>query len=78
MLYQLESLAPGTPAHSDKVTKIMDHLKPHNDSEEQNDLPLLERAIGEEASRDAAGRFKLTKKFAPTRSVFNLLLTMGS
>jgi len=46
---------------------IMDHLKPHNDSEENEDLPLLEEAIGTPGSIDAAISFKMTKKFVPTR-----------
>jgi len=51
----------------------MEHLRPHNDSEEQKDLPLLTKAIGEEASAEAAASFKMTKKFAPTRFVFSHL-----
>ena len=45
----------------------MDELHVHNDSEEQKDLPLLERAIGKEASQNAASSFSNTKKFVPTR-----------
>jgi len=46
---------------------VIDHLKPHNDSEEQKDLPLLQKAIGEDAASEAATSFKRTKKFVPTR-----------
>ncbi|KAH9476295.1 putative hemerythrin-like protein [Psilocybe cubensis] len=68
LLYQLESLKPGTSQHADLLKNIVDHLKPHNDSEEQEDLPLLQKAIGEQGSQDAAASFKRTKKFVPTRS----------
>ncbi|KAF9044216.1 hypothetical protein BJ165DRAFT_1347876 [Panaeolus papilionaceus] len=68
MLYNIESLNPGTQEYSSLLKSVMDHLRPHNDSEEQKDLPLLEKAIGVEASADAAASFKRTKKFVPTRS----------
>lgn len=45
----------------------MAHLRPHNDSEEQEDLPLLEPKLGEKASKEAAAQFSRTKKFVPTR-----------
>jgi hypothetical protein len=45
----------------------MQHLKPHNDSEEKNDLPMLEPKLGEEGSKQAAEQFSRTKKFVPTR-----------
>lgn len=45
----------------------MDHLRPHNESEENEDLPLLEKAISPEGSKEAAQSFKKTKKFVPTR-----------
>ena len=45
----------------------MDHLRPHNDSEEQKDLPMLEKAIGIHDSKEAAASFTRTKKFVPTR-----------
>jgi hypothetical protein len=53
----------------------MEYLQPHNDSEEQKDLPLLTKAIGEEASAEAAATFKRTKRFAPTRFVFSFKYT---
>ncbi|PPQ79454.1 hypothetical protein CVT25_002616 [Psilocybe cyanescens] len=68
LLYQLESLKPGTSEHAALLKNIVDHLKPHNDSEEQEDLPLLQKAIGEEGAVKAAASFTRTKKFAPTRS----------
>ncbi|PPQ76647.1 hypothetical protein CVT26_013901 [Gymnopilus dilepis] len=68
LLYQLESLKPGTSEHANLLKTIVETLKPHNDSEEQEDLPLLQNTIGHDESSKAAASFKRTKKFAPTRS----------
>ncbi|KZV59892.1 hypothetical protein PENSPDRAFT_594751 [Peniophora sp. CONT] len=68
LLYKLESLSAGTDEHNNTLQRVMAHLKPHNDSEETNDLPPLEAALPEGASADAAARFKRTKKFVPTRA----------
>ncbi|KAF5354246.1 hypothetical protein D9756_006998 [Leucocoprinus leucothites] len=67
-LYELEGLTPGTEEHALKMQDIVDHLKPHNESEENEDLPLLEAAIGSDESKRAAQSFKNTKKFVPTRA----------
>ncbi|KAJ3572347.1 hypothetical protein NP233_g3149 [Leucocoprinus birnbaumii] len=67
-LYELENLKPGTDEHASKMQDILNHLKPHNESEENEDLPLLEKAIGYSGSREAAQSFKQTKKFVPTRA----------
>ncbi|KAF5386229.1 hypothetical protein D9615_002526 [Tricholomella constricta] len=67
-LYRLESLNPGTPEHADLLKDIMDHLNEHIKSEEGEDFPALESAIGKEASMAAASKFTRTKKFVPTRS----------
>ncbi|OBZ77849.1 hypothetical protein A0H81_02232 [Grifola frondosa] len=67
-LYHLESLSPGSAEFDSVITKVMDALHHHNDDEEIKDLPLLEPAIGEEASEEAALSFKKTKKLAPTRA----------
>lgn len=69
-LYEIEKLSPGTEEYDQKLAVVMQHLKPHNESEEQNDLPLLESKIGAEASKKAAGEFSRTKMFVPTRYVF--------
>lgn len=66
-LYYLEGLDAGTPEFDSLLNKMMASLHHHNDDEEIDDLPLLEPAIGEEASKEAAQRFKRTKKFVPTR-----------
>lgn len=68
LLYHLESLTAGQPEYHQTLEKVMAHLKPHNDSEEQNDLPALEPLIGAEGSKAAAAQFSRTKKFAPTRA----------
>lgn len=66
-LHTLESLSPGSNDYSALLRRIMDELHVHNDSEEQKDLPLLERALGHQASEEAAVSFTRTKKFVPTR-----------
>ncbi|OSX61985.1 hypothetical protein POSPLADRAFT_1070122 [Postia placenta MAD-698-R-SB12] len=67
-LYKLESLQPGAADYSALIEQIMATLHPHNDDEEVKDLPLLEAAIGTDASRSAAASFKRTKKLVPTRA----------
>lgn len=67
LLYDLSSREPGTTAYDGTMKAVMDHLKPHNDSEEQNDLPALEQKLGKERSMKEAERFTRTKKFVPTR-----------
>ncbi|KAG8815084.1 hypothetical protein FRB91_001561 [Serendipita sp. 411] len=67
LLYRLESLTPAKQEYHDTLKDVINHLKPHNDSEEINDLPALEKVIGKEASRKAAAEFSRTKKLAPTR-----------
>ncbi|KXN85747.1 hypothetical protein AN958_10930 [Leucoagaricus sp. SymC.cos] len=66
-LYELQSIIPNTSDHLLKMQEIMNHLRPHNDSEENEDLPLLEKVIGAEGSKQAAQDFKKTKGFVPTR-----------
>ncbi|KAF9559166.1 hypothetical protein CPC08DRAFT_709063 [Agrocybe pediades] len=68
LLYKLEKLKVGTPEHASTTKAIIDHLKPHADSEEQHDLPALQKAIGNDAAAQAAKSFERTKKFVPTRS----------
>lgn len=67
LLSHLESLSAENEEYDKTVTKVMAHLKPHNDSEEQNDLPTLEEKLGVERSKAEAARFSRTKKFVPTR-----------
>lgn len=42
MLQNLDALTAGTAEFDALMTKVMDHLKPHNDDEERDDLPQLE------------------------------------
>ncbi|KZT03678.1 uncharacterized protein LAESUDRAFT_659217 [Laetiporus sulphureus 93-53] len=67
-LYRLESMSPGSSEYAETIELIMALLHPHNDDEEIKDLPLLERAIGSDASAEAAVSFKRTKKLVPTRA----------
>ena len=66
-LHKLESLHPSAADYQALLAEVMKDLHKHNDSEEQNDLPLLEPVLGEEGSREAAKQFKRSKMFAPTR-----------
>ncbi|KAJ7628744.1 hypothetical protein FB45DRAFT_1059449 [Roridomyces roridus] len=68
MLTQLESLKPGTDEYDKILEQMMSSLREHNNDEEVKDLPSLEPQLGEEASKNAAGQFTLTKKFVPTRA----------
>jgi hypothetical protein len=68
LLSHLESLSAEHAEFGETVTKVMAHLRPHNDSEEQNDLPTLEEKLGVERSKAEAARFSRTKKFVPTRA----------
>lgn len=66
-LYKLEAMKPGSDEFHRLLSRMMVDLHRHNDDEEIDDLPLLEPAIGEQASRQSAQSFKTTKKFVPTR-----------
>lgn len=68
----------GTPEYDNALGDIMDHLRVHNDSEENTDLPMLVEKIGNDAAKDAAVRFKRTKKFAPTQFVFSSCIDLRS
>lgn len=68
----MESMSAGTEAYNKIITDVMDHLRKHNDSEENEDLPLLEPKLGQTGSEQAAQKFKTTKKFVPTRYVLRI------
>lgn len=74
-LYTLESLKAGSEDYHDLIASMMEGLHRHNDEEETKDLPLLEKAIGIDASKEAAASFKKTKKLVPTRCVCYLCLS---
>ncbi|KAF8838179.1 hypothetical protein BDN67DRAFT_971935 [Paxillus ammoniavirescens] len=67
MLAQLESMQVGTEEYNTLMSKMMAQLREHNDSEERNDLPLLEGVLHLDNSNEAAHRFNTTKRFVPTR-----------
>lgn len=71
-MYKLDAMQPGTEEFTSLLNRMMQNLHHHNDDEEIDDLPLLEPAIGEAASKEAAQSFKQTKKFVPTRYVRSL------
>jgi hypothetical protein len=63
-LDELESLQPGTQSHDDKLQQVIDHLSPDSESEEREELPLLEDRLGETKSKEEAARFsKLPARF---------------
>jgi hypothetical protein len=41
-LQEIDSLAVSAPDYDQKMHKLMEHLKHHNDEEENDDLPQLE------------------------------------
>ena len=75
LLYNLSNSTPGTAQYDEILQKVMAHLRPHNESEENEDLPMLESKLGEEYSASAAQSFKRTKKFVPTRCVLLLFFS---
>ena len=54
LLYNLSNSTPGTAQYDEILQKVMAHLCPHNESEENEDLPMLESKLGEEYSASAA------------------------
>ncbi|KAF9223111.1 hypothetical protein BS17DRAFT_782395 [Gyrodon lividus] len=68
MLAQLESMQVGTDEFDTLMSKMMAHIREHNDSEETNDLPRLEEALHPDHSKEAAFQFNTTKRFVPTRA----------
>ncbi|KAJ7356460.1 hypothetical protein DFH08DRAFT_688907, partial [Mycena albidolilacea] len=67
MLSTMESLTPGTDEYDKILERMMVSLH-HHDDEEIKDLPLVEPHLGEDANKEAALQFSLTKKFVPTRA----------
>jgi hypothetical protein len=68
MLYHLDqNLKPGTDDYDVSLNAMMKELHEHGDSEEKEDLPLLEPFLGVEESKKVAASFDRTKYFVPTR-----------
>ncbi|TFK18998.1 hypothetical protein FA15DRAFT_760305 [Coprinopsis marcescibilis] len=66
-LYALESLQPGTLKYNREFEGMMNTMESVTDRETEDDLPMLEDALGTEGSQEAAARYNLTKQLAPTR-----------
>jgi len=67
-LYELERTDISTPAYPALFKTLMDDLKEHMKSEEENDLIEFEKAVPEGESAKMATSFSRTKMFVPTRS----------
>ncbi|KAH7106467.1 hypothetical protein BKA62DRAFT_687234 [Auriculariales sp. MPI-PUGE-AT-0066] len=67
-LLTLEGLTAGTTEFDQLMNSIMEHLKTHNDSEEREDLPRLEKAMDNDESVKIAQSFAHTKMLAPTHA----------
>jgi hemerythrin superfamily protein len=67
LLFRLDKLQAGHQDFDSTLKQVIDHLRPHNDSEEQTDLPQLEAKMTTEDLEKAAADFRRTKRFAPTR-----------
>ncbi|RXW11806.1 hypothetical protein EST38_g14048 [Candolleomyces aberdarensis] len=67
-LKKIERLKVGSAEFDTALKTIMDNLQEHIQSEEEQDFPQLETAIGLEKSVETAKSFQRTKMFVPTRS----------
>ena len=59
---QLQELQPNSPEHDTAVRAILERFKVHAQSEEDEELPRLEKAIDHEVSQAAAIAFRKIKK----------------
>ncbi|TEB36784.1 HHE domain-containing protein [Coprinellus micaceus] len=67
-LKKLEKQKIGSAGFTATLTDVMNHLAEHIKSEETQDFPRLEQAIGFDKSVYTATSFERTKMFVPTRS----------
>jgi len=67
-LYELERTDISTPQYPTLFKELMDDLKTHMKSEEENDLIEFEKSVPEGESASMAASFSRTKMFVPTRS----------
>ncbi|KAJ2933031.1 hypothetical protein H1R20_g4060, partial [Candolleomyces eurysporus] len=67
-LKKMEGLKVGSVEFDSTLKTIMDNLEEHIQTEEEQDFPQLETAIGLEKSVETAKSFERTKMFVPTRS----------
>ncbi|KIO31868.1 hypothetical protein M407DRAFT_241621 [Tulasnella calospora MUT 4182] len=68
LLYELEGTHVNDPNFPTILKKLMEELREHMKSEEENDLVKFEAAISREESEAMAKSFQRAKKFAPTHS----------
>ncbi|KAG8928560.1 hypothetical protein FRC01_005739 [Tulasnella sp. 417] len=68
LLYDLERTNVTDPNFPTLFKKLMEDLRQHMKSEEENDLVKFETAIPREESEALAKSFQRTKHFVPTRS----------
>lgn len=60
-------MKPGSNEFTTILTDTIDHLLEHIKSEEEEDFPQLESALGFDRSVEIAKSFQRTKMFVPTR-----------
>ena len=68
LLYKFQDLKPEDAEFEPTLKHLMKDLKHHNNEEEENDLPALEKALGKEGSASLAKSFERTKLFVPSRA----------
>ncbi|KAG8897359.1 hypothetical protein FRB99_008208 [Tulasnella sp. 403] len=68
MLYKLERTSITDPEFPSLFDKLMEDLREHMKSEEEQDLVKMERALPPDESTQMAKSFQRTKMFVPTRS----------
>ncbi|KAI1753737.1 HHE domain protein [Xylaria castorea] len=67
-LFQFQDLKPEDPNFSKTLEALWTNLSAHIKEEERDDLPALEKALGENDSENMSKSFGRTKMFIPTRS----------
>ncbi|KAI9790616.1 MAG: hypothetical protein M1816_004948 [Peltula sp. TS41687] len=67
-LKKFQNLKPNHPDFIPTLENLMADLKQHIKEEEEQDLPMLEKALDSKDSEGLAKRFGLTKILVPTRS----------
>lgn len=61
----MSGMVPGSDDFEDEYSKVMDPMMKYIYREAEYDLPMLEDALGPEASKLACQQYVDTKKFAP-------------
>lgn len=68
LLKEFQNMSAIDSGYVAKLEEIWGPLREHMVTEEENDLPALERALGKEESESLSDKFGRTKNFVPTRS----------